>query len=308
MRLSYLRGRDFLTLTDFKPQEFRALLERSFDHKKGLVRSKPLSGKHVAAIFEKPSTRTRVSMTVAVESLGGNFINLSEEAMQISRGESLRDTALVLSRYVDAIAARVKKHETLEELAKWASVPVINMLSDKYHPLQALADVMTIVEEFGHRKVSVVFLGDGATNTALSLMHASALMGYDFRVGAPLKYQPPQQEVEISRKIAERTGGSIEVFEDPEKAIKGADVVYTDTWVSMGVTDVDERMRAFKKYQVNSGIMKLASKDAIVMHCQPWFIGQEITEEVAYGEQSRAFEQAENRLHTAKAVLEALIA
>ncbi|MGC9103520.1 MAG: ornithine carbamoyltransferase [Candidatus Methanodesulfokora sp.] len=308
MRLSYLRGRDFLTLTDFKPQEFRTLLERSFDHKKGLVRSKPLSGKHVAAIFEKPSTRTRISMTVAVESLGGNFINLSEETMQISRGESLRDTALVLSRYVDAIAARVKKHETLEELAKWASVPVINMLSDRYHPLQALADIMTIVEEFGHRKVSVVFLGDGATNTALSLMHASALMGYDFRIGAPLKYQPPQQEVEISRKIAERTGGSIEVFEDPERAVKGADVVYTDTWVSMGVTDVDERMRAFKRYQVNSDIMKLASKDAIVMHCQPWFIGQEITEEVAYGERSRAFDQAENRLHTAKAVLEALIA
>ena len=305
--LRRLRGRDFLTLSDLTPQEFRALIERSLAYKRGFITGRPLEGMVVAGIFEKPSTRTRVSMATAAHHLGAEFLTLPVEALQISRGETLRDTATVLSRYVDAIAARVKKHETLEELAKWADVPVINMLSDRFHPLQALADMMTIVERFGEERVKVVFVGDGAANTSHSLMLASALMGYDHAVAAPKNYWPDRSVVNRAMEIAAETGATIEIYEDPVRAVHGADVIYTDTWVSMGVEDVDERMKVFPPYQVNSELLSQASERAIVMHCQPWFLGQEITEDVAYGPKSVAFDQAENRLHTAKAVLEALL-
>ncbi len=306
-RLRRLAGRNLLSLTDITREEFEALLRRSFDHKRGLVSGTPLSGRTIAGIFEKPSTRTRVSMEVASTHLGANFITLPREALQVSRGESLRDTAEVLSRYVDAIAARVRRHSTLEELARWAEIPVINMLSDRFHPLQALADVMTIRENFGDRRVRVAFVGDGAANTCHSLMVASAMAGYEFAVGAPAGYWPDPDVVEAARTVAAEEGGSVEIFEDPKRAVEGAQVIYTDTWVSMGVEDVDRRMEVFPPYQVNAGLLELADEGAIVMHCQPWFLGQEITEEVAYGKRSRAFDQAENRLHTSKAVLEALI-
>ncbi len=302
-----LRGRDFLTLLDFSPQEFRYLVERSYQHKYGLVPGHPLKGKSIAGIFEKPSTRTRVSMTVATFQLGGNFIELPTKSLQVSRGETLRDTALVLSRFVDGIAARVKSHSTLEELAKWANVPVINMLSDKFHPLQALADIFTIKERFGDRKVKVAFVGDGSANTCHSLMVASALFGYDFVVVAPEEYWPDKDILERANEIAQETGTVIELITDPKRGVSEADVIYTDTWISMGVSDVERRMEVFPPYQVNSELLNSAPEHAVVMHCQPWFLGQEITEDVAYGPRSIAFDQAENRLHTSKAVLEALI-
>ncbi len=305
--LRRLRGRDYLTLKDITPEEFRALVLRSLDHKRGLVSGAPLAGKHVAGIFEKPSTRTRVSFAVATSSLGGVFLNLPKEALQISRGETLKDTALVLSRFVDAIAARVKSHDTLVELARWADVPVINLLSDRYHPLQALADVMTIVENFGERKVDVAFVGDGSANTCASLMFASVLMGYNFRVGAPEGYMPREDDLKFAERLAKLTGSEISLTENPKEAVKDAHVIYTDTWFSMGVSDIDKRKEVFPPYQVNSELLRAASPDVIVMHCQPWFLGQEITEEVAYGPRSRAFDEAENRLHTSKAVLEALL-
>ena len=302
-----LKGRDFLTLLDFTPQEFRYLVERSHHHKHGLVVGNPLRGKSIAGIFEKPSTRTRVSMTVATYQLGGNFMELPTSSLQVSRGETLKDTALVLSRFVDGIAARVKSHSTLEELAKWATVPVINMLSDKFHPLQALADVFTIKERFGERKVKVAFVGDGSANTCHSLMVASSLYGYDFVVVAPEEYWPDKEVLEKANEIAQETGSVIELITDPKEGVKEADVIYTDTWLSMGVSDVDKRMEVFPPYQVNSELLSHAPDHAVVMHCQPWFIGQEITAEVAYGPRSIAFDQAENRLHTSKAVLESII-
>ncbi len=305
--LRRLKERDFLTLLDFTPLEFRALITRSREHKWGLARSEALRGKYVAGIFEKPSTRTRVSMSVATFDLGGVFLELPTSSLQVSRGETLRDTAQVLSRFVNAIAARVKTHSTLEELARWADVPVINMLSDRFHPLQALTDVFTMMEFFGDRKLRVVFLGDGAANTNHSLMIASALAGYDYVVGSPHEYWPDVDVVARVEDIMKETGGSLRITEDPVEAVKEADVVYTDTWFSMGVEDLERRKEVFPPYQVNSELLKHASPHVKVMHCQPWFLGQEITEEVAYGPHSIAFEQAENRLHTAKAVLEALL-
>ncbi len=305
--LRRLKGKDFLTLLDFTPLEFKALIVRSREHKWGLVRGDPLKGKYVAGIFEKPSTRTRVSMSVATFDLGGVFLELPTSSLQVSRGETLRDTAQVLSRFVNAIAARVKSHSTLEELAKWADVPVINMLSDKFHPLQALTDVFTMIEFFGERKLKVVFLGDGAANTNHSLMIASALVGYDYVVGAPQEYWPDKGIVSKVEEIMEETGGALRVVEDPVEAVREADVIYTDTWFSMGVKDIERRKNVFPPYQVNSKLLSHAAPHVKVMHCQPWFLGQEITEEVAYGPHSIAFEQAENRLHTAKAVLEALL-
>ncbi len=305
--LRSLRGRDFLTLLDLTPLEFKALLRRSWEHKYGVVPKDLLKGKYVAGIFEKPSTRTRVSISVATFDLGGVFLELPISNLQIARGESIRDTAEVLSRFVHAIAARVKQQSTLEELARWASVPVINLLSDKFHPLQALADIFTIQEFFGDKKVKVVFLGDGSANTDHSLMIASALMGYDYSVGAPKDYWPSSDVVKKVEEIMEETGGTLSILEDPVEAVRGADIIYTDTWKSMGVEDVEKRMKVFPPYQVNMEIVKKASPRVKVMHCQPWYIGEEISEDVAYSEYSIAFEQAENRLHTAKAVLEALL-
>ncbi len=302
-----LIGRNFLTLLDYSPEEFSYLIRLSEDYKAGRISGEPLRGKTVALIFEKPSTRTRVSVSVAISQLGGYPLELSVSTLQLSRGETLRDTAMVLSRYVDAIAARVKDHSTLVELARWADVPVINMLSDKFHPLQALADAMTIRERFGDRKLRVAFVGDGGANTSHSLMLASALRGHHHLVACPKQYQPDPLIFERASKIASRTGGEIEIFEDPKKAVEGANVIYTDTWVSMGVKDEETRLKIFPPYQVNQELVDLASEDAIVMHCQPWFLGREITEEVAYGPRSVAFEQAENRLHTAKALFKAIL-
>ena len=300
-----MKIKHFLTLLDFKPEDIKLILKTSTEFKESFPMS--LRDKTVAGFFEKPSTRTRISMEVAVESMGGHFIYIDKTTTQISRGESIKDFALVLSRYVDLLAARMYSHEKLIEMAKWSNVPVINMLTDRFHPLQALADALTIVEKTRKEKPTIAFIGDGGANTCHSLMIISVKLGWNFRVGCPPQYKPDSRILDKATSAARDTGGSIKIFDDPYEAVKDVDVIYTDTWFSMGVKDIEERKKAFKNFQVNSGLVHLASKDVIVMHCQPWFLGEEITEDVAYGRHSVAFDQAENRLHTARAVLHYLV-
>jgi len=304
--------KDFLSLQDYSASEINDILSKSMFFKRA-VKSKldipqDLKGKHVLLLFEKPSTRTRISMCVAVSMLGGAPIPVDKSSLQASRGETLKDTALVLSRYVDAIAARVKDHNSLLELSKHASIPVINMLSDKFHPLQALADAMTILENKGLKKdLIIVFVGDGSANTCHSLMIVCSKLGFRFRVACPEGYKPDEKILNSALSNCKSSGASISIFLDPKEAVQDADVIYTDTWFSMGVTDIERRKKVFPPYQVNSELLSYAKKDVIVLHCQPWFLGQEITEDVAYGPHSKAFDQAENRLYTSMAVLSKLL-
>ncbi len=297
-----LYGRDLLSLLEYDSGEIRSIVDIALKLKKGFYPPSTLKGKNILALFEKPSTRTRISMEVATESLGGNFIYIDKTTTQLARGETLRDFAIVTSRYVDLIAIRAYNHNDLIEISKWADVPVVNMLTDKFHPLQALADVMTIIER-KKGKVTVAFLGDGSANTCHSLMIASTKMGWEFRVGCPEVLNPDQEIYEMAQRSADKNGGTIFVTEDPVEAVKNVDVVYTDTWFSMGVKRSEERMKLLRPYQVNSRLLSYANKDVMVMHCLPWYIGEEITSEVAYGPKSVVWDQAENRLHTAKAVL-----
>jgi len=253
---------------------------------------RPLQGKSLAMIFEKPSTRTRVSLEVACSELGGHPLYLSAGELQLGRGETVADTARVLSRYVHGITARVFSHNTVIQLAKHASVPVVNALSDWEHPLQILADLQTMRQHFGRLEgLRVGWIGDG-NNVCNSLILASAIMGMEVCVASPAGYEPKARIM----KEAERLGGRIEVVSEPAQAARGVDVLVTDTWVSMGdEAEEAERLRVFGKYQVNSELMRLASEDAIALHCLPAHRGQEITDEVMDGEQSAVFEEAENR-------------
>ncbi len=309
-----LVGRDLIWLGDFEPHEIRWLVELGLLMKKRYYSGERiipvLRGRSVALIFEKPSTRTRVSMELAVYQLGGYPVVLRSDEMQLARGEPVKDTARVLSRYVDAIAARVKRHETLEELARHADVPVINMLSDFSHPLQALADVMTMVERFGGvAGLPVAYVGDCGNNVAHSLILAVAALGGFMRLACPREYRPSTRVLKRAEEFASITGARIEVFEEPEEAVKGAKVVYTDVWVSMGQeAEAEERRRKLARYQVNERLMRLAAKDAVFMHCLPARRGEEVTEGVIEGPWSIVWDQAENRLHAQKAVLAALIA
>ncbi|NMC09628.1 MAG: ornithine carbamoyltransferase [Methanothrix sp.] len=261
---------------------------------------RPLQGKSLAMIFEKPSTRTRVSLEVACSELGGHPLYLSAGELQLGRGETVADTARVLSRYVHGITARVFSHNTVIQLAKHASVPVVNALSDWEHPLQILADLQTMRQHFGRLEgLRVGWIGDG-NNVCNSLILASAILGMEVCVASPAGYRPKARIT----KEAERLGGRIAIVSEPADAAKEADVLVTDTWVSMGdEAEEAERLRVFGKYQVNSELMRLASEDAIALHCLPAHRGQEITDEVMDGEQSAVFEEAENRLHTSKAVM-----
>ena len=308
-----LKGRDLLSVSDLSPEELRQVLALAQEYKRRRYAGERvipvLKGKHVALIFQKPSTRTRVSMEVAVLELGGNPLTFNWNELQLGRGEPIKDTARVLSRYVDAIAARVYKHGDLEELAKYADVPVINLLSDREHPLQAIADVMTIIEKKGDVKgVKVVFVGDGRDNVAHSLILAVTMLGGNMVVAAPRDLRPDPSILRLAEEYASMSGGSIEVTEDPREAVKGADVVYTDVWVSMGEEEIAEKKKALlRDYQVNVELMKLAKRDAIFMHCLPAKRGEEVTEEVIEGPWSVVWDQAENRLHAQKAVLALLL-
>ena len=300
--------RDLLTFAEFSPSDLTLLLNLSEALKRGRkarLGSNALKGKSVALVFEKPSTRTRVSFQVAISELGGSPVSLSSAELQLGRGETVEDTAHVLSRYVHVIMARVNKHESVDTLAKAASVPVINGLSDLYHPVQILADLLTLREHKGKLKgLRVAWVGDG-DNVCNSWLYAAALSGIDFVVATPAGYEPLASVVSEAKKIAASTGGKITLTNDPQQAAKGADCVMTDTFVSMGEeAEKEKRERAFlPKYQVDGKLMSFAKPDAIFEHCLPAHRGDEVTSEVIDGPQSVVFDQAENRMHTTKALL-----
>jgi len=301
-----LKGRDFLTLRDFSADEILEILKlaKKVKGSRNMFRG-ALDGRGVAMIFEKPSTRTRISFEMAVSELGGTPIYLRPMEMQLKRGESLADTARVLSRYVSLIMARVYEYETLVDLAKWAEIPVVNGLSNINHPLQTLADLLTIWERFGRfREVKIAWVGDG-DNVCNSLLVGAAKLGLNVAVATPKGYEPNKEFVDEAFKEAERSGSSIEFYEDPVEAVSGADVVMTDTFVSMGMeAEAEKRLKIFlPKYQVTADLMKHAKPDAIFMHPLPAHRGQEVSAEVIDGERSAVWDQAENRLHTSKALL-----
>lgn len=297
---------NLISISDLGKDDIIRLLDRADAFKAGRykTRTSPLMGKSLAMIFEKPSTRTRVSLEVAFEELGGHALNLSAKELQLGRGETVDDTARVLSRYVHGITARVYSHNTVVRLAKYASVPVVNALSDWEHPLQILADLMTMRQRFGRLDgLNIAWIGDG-NNVCNSMILAAAIMGMSIVAASPKGFEPRARILEEAKKL----GGNPRLVTDPAEAAQGADVLVTDTWVSMGDEAMEaERLRVFGKYQVNGELLKLASKDAIAMHCLPAHRGQEITDEVMDGPQSAVFDEAENRLHVSKAVFEWLM-
>lgn len=303
--------KDLLTILDLTREDILGILNRAKELRSYLKTGKPhltLKGRTMAMIFKKPSTRTRVSFQVGLFQMGGLALDLPMDSLQIGRGEPLRDTARVLSRYVDIILVRTFGHEEVEELAESATVPVINGLTDRYHPCQALSDLLTIRDHIGNLHSAVIaYVGDG-NNVAHSLLNAAGLMGLSLRMACPSGYEPDRGIVEHARALAERTGGSIDLFEDPEQAVSGANVIYTDVWISMGQEEEAEgKRRVFSRYQVNKGLVALAQPDTLIMHCLPAHRGEEITEDVLEGPLSVVFDQAENRLHVQKAIVETLI-
>lgn len=324
-----LKGRDFLKLLDYTPEEMEYLLDRAADLKEKKRKGIPvdtLRGKNVALIFEKTSTRTRCSFEVAAHDLGMGTTYLEPSGSQIGKKESIADTARVLGRMYEGIEYRGFGQEIVEELARHAEVPVWNGLTNEFHPTQILADLLTIREHFNTLKVKVVYMGDARYNMGNSWMVGCAKMGMDFTACAPKKYWPSEELVKQCKEIAVQTGAKITLEEDVVKATKGADVVYTDVWVSMGEPDEvwAERIKDLFPYQVNRAVMENAGPDAVFMHCLPAFhdlntkIGKEIsrkfgidamevTDEVFESEQSVVFEEAENRMHTIKAVMAATL-
>lgn len=292
---------------DFSAEEIRRIFSLAKELKERQKRGEPheyLKNKSLAMIFQKPSTRTRVSFEVAMTQLGGHALNLSPNELQLSRGETIADTARVLSRYCDAIMARVFGHQDIVDLAENATVPVINGLSDKFHPCQGLTDIFTVLEKMGDLKnLKMAFVGDGDNNVTNSLMLLSARLGIDFTVACPDKYRPRPEILALAASDAKKTGARIEITADPTEAVKDARVVHTDVWVSMGREDREERLKNLKPYQLNSELLKKAPKGTLVMHCLPAHRGEEITDEVMDGPQSIVFDQAENRLHVQKAIL-----
>ncbi|MCL2114619.1 MAG: ornithine carbamoyltransferase [Methanobrevibacter sp.] len=294
--------KSLLSIYDIK-DEVTEILDLANEFKHGLIKGKPLDGKSLAMIFQKSSTRTRVSFEVGMYELGGSALFLSENDLQMGRGESISDTARVLSRYVDGIMIRAIEHEDLVEFEKEATVPIISGLSDLEHPCQALADMQTIKEHKGDFSGKFVYVGDG-NNVCNSLLLICACLGMDIVAASPKAYQANEKIVKQSKSIAKESGSNVTITDNVEIAVKDADVVYTDVWVSMGNEKQEkERKNALEKYQVNSKLMKLANEDAIFMHCLPAIRGEEVTADVIDGKNSVIVDQAENRLHAQKAVL-----
>jgi ornithine carbamoyltransferase len=302
-RADYHRGvpRHFLTGDELTSAELTSLLDRAIELKRDRLASHALDGRSVALIFDKPSTRTRISFEVGVFELGGHPVVLREGEMQMSRGESIRDTALVLSRYVHAIALRTGPHETVEALAEHAGVPVINMLTSEHHPCQALADLMTLRERFGDLTgLRLAYVGDG-NNVAHSLMVLGAKAGMEVVVATPAELAP-------SDAVLRSVDGAVSVTDDPAAASNGADAIYTDVWVSMGdEAEATRRRELLAPYRLDERLLEHASERAVALHCLPAHPGEEITEGVLYGERSAIWDQAENRLHAQKALLEFLV-
>jgi ornithine carbamoyltransferase len=306
-----LKGRDFIRVNDWAPDELLFVLELA-DRLKARQREhidhRHLEGRTLGMIFQTPSTRTRVSFEAGMFHLGGTALYLAAGDLQLGRGETIKDTARVLSRYLDGIMIRTFAQADVDELAAHADIPVINGLTDEFHPCQALADVMTIRERLGEFDgVGVAYLGDG-NNVCHSLMVACAKLGMDFVAATPEGYEPDETVVGWAREAAEASGGSVEVAHDPRAAAQGADVLYTDVWTSMGQEEErDRRVRDLEAYRIDDGLVALASERAIVLHCLPAHYGEEITEEVLYGPRSAVWDQAENRLHSQKALLASVI-
>ncbi|NLO76310.1 MAG: ornithine carbamoyltransferase [Clostridia bacterium] len=305
-----LKGRDYLTLADFKREEIWYLLELARDLKKKQkvgIPHQQLKGKTLGMIFQKASTRTRVSFEAAMFHLGGLAMFLSKNDLQMGRGEPIEDTARVLARYVDGILIRTYSHQEVLDLAKYADVPVINGLTDDFHPTQALADLLTIWEKFDTLEgLKLAYVGDG-NNMAHSLMLAGAIMGMEVTVACPEGYEPNPSVVVKAQSLAGQTA-KIQVVREPQVAVQGAQVLYTDVWASMGQEEeAEKRRKAFQGYQINGELLSQAEKEAIVLHCLPAHRGEEITAEVMEGPQSVVFDEAENRLHAHKAILAALL-
>lgn len=306
-----LQLKHFLTMAELDKEEIMKLIQDAVKLKTLQQEGIPhpfLKGKTLAMIFEKSSTRTRVSFEVGIYQLGGHALFLSKDDIQMGRGETISDTAKVLSRIVDGIMIRTFEHSIVEELAENSTVPVINGLSDDHHPCQALADLMTIYEkkrELQGKKLT--YIGDG-NNMAHSLMIASAKVGMIFSLACPIGYEPKEEIIQFAKHIAKETGSIIELTNSPEEAIADADVVYTDVWASMGwEEEAETRLQVFQPFQVNHELMQLAKNDAIFLHCLPAKRGQEVTSEVIDGPQSVVFDQAENRLHAQKALMVSLM-
>lgn len=306
-RAKIINGKDFLTMAELPSSAIAELLQLAQDIKAKLEAGEeylPLKGKTLGMIFEKSSTRTRVSFEVGTLQLGGHALFLSSHDIQIGRGETISDTAKVLSQFVDGIMIRTFGHEKIEELAEAATVPVINGLTDLAHPCQVLADLLTIIEIKGTLKgLKMAYIGDG-NNMAHSLMMGCAKMGMDFSIGCPEGYKPDEKIVALAQKEAEANGCQIVVTTSAEEAIKDADIVYSDVWTSMGQEKENSiRLEAFKEYQINAELVSLAKSDYLFMHCLPAHRGEEVTADVIDGPNSVIFHQAGNRLHAQKAVL-----
>ena len=310
--MSQMKGRDILTLAEFSREDIIKILDladRFKKERKKFIYKKILSTKTLAMIFQKPSTRTRVSFDVAMNDLGGNSITLNSTEIQLSRGETIEDTARSFSRYVDVIMARMQNHNEVSVLAKYASIPVINGLSDIYHPTQVLADLQTIREKKGKLEgLKLAWIGDG-NNVCNTLLIGCGRMGIDMQVASPPNYKPDRGAYELAKKTSEKSMNNIEVIEDAKEAVKDADIVVTDTFISMGSdSQRTERLKTFlPEYQVNANLMNRANKDAIFMHCLPSHRGEEVTDEVIDGTKSVVWDEAENRLHSQKALLSLLL-
>jgi ornithine carbamoyltransferase len=300
--------KDILTLKDLTREDFEVLFERATElkkrHKNGITENS-LAGKTLGLIFEKPSTRTRISFESAMVQLGGTPIFISAKDTQIARDEPVRDTARVLSRYLDGLAIRTYSQDFLEEFAEFTDIPVINALTDLYHPCQVLSDIMTVIEiKGGYKDIRIAWVGDG-NNVAHSWINASAILGLDLILACPDGYSPRE---EIMDKALEKKIGNIVVTSNPVEAVKDADVIYTDVWASMGQeSEQSKRKQMFEGFQVNQTLLNHASKNVIVMHCLPAHRGEEISENVLEGPKSVVWDQSENKLHMHKAILEVLI-
>jgi len=303
----HLKGRDFTRIGSWSSDELKTVLDVADTLKEAQQAREPhelLPGRTLGMIFQKPSTRTRVSFEVGIAQLGGHGLYLAANDLQLGRGETIRDTGTVLSRYLDAIMIRTFEQDDVEQLAEAADIPVINGLTDYAHPCQALADLMTIREKLGRLSgARLAYLGDG-NNVCVSLMVGAARFGMRFVAATPPGYEPDSTAVTAARRAAVQMGGTVELVSDPRQAAREADAVYTDVWTSMGQEDEAEKRRNdLADYRIDSDLLQLAADDAIVLHCLPAHYGEEITEDVLYGPQSAVWDQAENRLHAQKALM-----
>jgi ornithine carbamoyltransferase len=302
-----MKGKSLASLWDLTKEEIVEILKTSELLKLQLLRGQEhplLRGKTLAMIFEKPSTRTRVSFEVGMWQLGGYALYLSSSDLQLGRGETIGDTSQVLSRYANGIMARVFKHHTILDLIRYSRVPVINGLSDFSHPCQGLADLFTVYEKKGQLSgLKLAYVGDG-NNVAHSLIYGCSKVGMDIALACPKGYEPDSEVVSKAKEEAKRNGCAVKVTNDPKEAVRGADVVYTDVWASMGQEkEHEKRVKIFKPYQVNAQLVKEAKEDYLFMHCLPAHRGEEVTDEIADSRNSVIFDQAENRMHAQKAIL-----